>query len=206
METPNASENTDKSSTKDPEQPTLISPAPSHNIPSPSSPSLSLHLSPELRNQIYQHVYSSSIIKVATDTPGPILTCKQVYAECTDLIYASTAFYVENWDTLLRWLKHLPERKRNLIAEIWCGAGIALSDDPAGNVTCHGMLRRMARRLENLGLGLGGQDVVRSGTQVDEVFNVWSSDPVLVWLVVNRVCCDWVVSSVFPRAEFSMGG
>ena len=63
----------------------------------------------------------------------------------------------------------------------------------------------MARRLENSGLGLGGQDVLRSGTQVDEVFNVWSSDPVLVWLVVNRVCCDWVVSIVFARGDFSRG-
>jgi len=76
---------------------------------------------------------------------------------------------------------------------------MALPDDPLGNVTCHGVLRRMARRLENLGLGLGGQDVLRSGTQVDERFNVWSSDPVLVWLVVNQVCCDWVVSTIpFP--------
>jgi hypothetical protein len=34
---------------------------------------------------------------------------------------------------------------------------VALSDDPTGNVTCHGVLRRMARRLENPGLGLAGR-------------------------------------------------
>ena len=73
---------------------------------------------------------------------------------------------------------------------------MALPDDPTGNVTCHGVLRRMACRLENLGLGLGGQDVLRSGTQVDDTFNIWSSDPVLVWLVVNRTCCDWMVSAI----------
>lgn len=66
-----------------------------------------------------------------------------------------------------------------------------------------GVLRRMARRLENLGLGLGGQDILRSGVQVDEVFNVWSSDPVLVWLVVNRACCDWAVSTMLQRARLS---
>lgn len=46
------------------------------------------------------------------------------------------------------------------------------------------------------GYWVGRQDVLRSGTQVDEVFNVWSSDPVLVWLVVSRVCCEWVVSTL----------
>ena len=75
---------------------------------------------------------------------------------------------------------------------------MALPDDPQGNVTCHGVLRRMARRLENSGLGLGGVDVLRSGTQVDEVFNVWSSNQVLVWLVVNRAVSDWAVSTCIP--------
>ena len=191
METLNTFQRTDRSSPKDP-----ATPASSHTTLSPPSPSLFFRLSPELRNQIYQHVHASSVIKIATDIPGLPLTCKQIYAECTDLIYASTAFYIEDWDTLLRWLKRLPPLRRNLITEIWCGADMALPDDPTGNVTCHSVLRRMAHRLENLGLGLGGQDVLRSGTQVDEMFNVWSSDPVLVWLVVNRVCCDWVVSTI----------
>jgi len=206
METPDTSQHADKSSPKDPDLPTFASASPPDTtleLPSTST-SLFLRLSPELRNQIYQHVYTSSVIKIATDTPGLPLTCKQIYAECTDLIYASAAFYVEDWRTLLRWLKNLTPHRRNLIAEIWCGADVALPDDPTGNVTCHGVLRRMARRLENLGLGLGGQDVLRSGTQVDEVFNVWSSDPVLVWLVVNRVCCDWVVSIIF-QGQSSQG-
>lgn len=188
MEIPDT-QHADQSSPKDPDLPAPVSRSISHNTVELPSPSLFLRLSPELRNQIYQHVYTSSVIKVATDNPGLPLACKQIYAECTDLIYASTAFYVKDWDSLLRWLKRLPPRRRNLISEIWCGADVALSDNPTGNVTCHGVLRRMARRLENLGLGLGGQDVLRFGTQVDEVFNVWSSDPVLVWLVVNRVCC-----------------
>ena len=55
-------------------------------------------------------------------------------------------------------------------------------------------------------LKLGGWDVLRSGTQVGEVFNVWSSDPVLVWLVVNRVCCNRVVRNVSQRVEFLGGG
>lgn len=83
---------------------------------------------------------------------------------------------------------------------------MALPDDPKRNVTCHGVLRRMSRRLENLGLGLGGQDVLRSGVQVDEIFNVWSSDPVLVWLAVNRAFCDWVVSMISLTVELSRGG
>lgn len=83
-----------------------------------------------------------------------------------------------------------------MITEIWCGADVALPGDPKANVTCHGVLSRMARRLENLGLGLEGQDVLRSGVQVDESFNVWSSDPTLAWLVINRVCCDWAVCVV----------
>ena len=82
---------------------------------------------------------------------------------------------------------------------------MALPDDPQGNVTCHGVLRRMARRVENLGLGLGGGDVLRSGRQVDEVFNVWSSDPVLVWLVVNRAVSDWAVSTCNPASSV-LGG
>ena len=164
METLGTSQHTHRNSPADPDQPMLISPALSYNAVSPPLPSLFLSLSPELRNQVYQHVYTSSVIKVATDTPGLPLTCKQIYAECTDLIYASAAFYVEDWDTLLRWLKNLPPRRRHLIAEIWCGADMSLPDDPTGNATCHGVLRRMARRLENLGLGLGGQDVLRSGT------------------------------------------
>jgi hypothetical protein len=196
MKTLDTSQHTNESSPIDPEPPTLISPSPSNTTPEPPSTSLFLRLSPELRNQIYQHVYASSVIKVSTDTPGLPLSCKQIHAECTDLIYASAAFYVEDWETLLRWLKHLPPRRRNLITEIWCGADMALPDGPTGNVTCHGVLRRMACRLENLGLGLGGQDVLRSGTQVDDTFNIWSSDPVLVWLVVNRTCCDWMVSAI----------
>lgn len=178
-------QHTDKSSPKDPDLPTPVSRSSSHNTIELPSPSLFPRLSPELRNQVYQHVYTSSVIKIATDNPGLPLSCKQIDAECTDLIYASTAFYVEDWATLLRWLKRLPPGRRNLISEIWCGSDVALSDDPTGNVTCHGVLRRMAWRLENLGLGLGGQDVLKSGTQVDEVFNMWSSNPVLVWLVVN---------------------
>jgi hypothetical protein len=65
---------------------------------------------------------------------------------------------------------------------------MALPDDLKANVTCHVVFRRMARRLENLGLGLGRVDVLRFGVQVDERFNVWSSDPTLAWLVVNRAC------------------
>lgn len=61
----------------------LIVPEPP-DLPSPS-PSLFLRLSPELRNQIYQYLYTSSVIKVGTDTPGLPLTCKQIYAESTDL-------------------------------------------------------------------------------------------------------------------------
>lgn len=186
MEIPDAFHDTDNSSLRDPNPPDLSS---------PSTPSF-LRLSPELRNQIYQHLYTSSVFKIASDTPGLPLTCKQIYAECTDLLYASTAFYVEDWETLLRWLKQLPPSRRSLITEIWCGADIALPDDPKANVTCHGVLRRMARRLENLGLGLGGRDVPRSGVQIDDMFNVWSSDPTLAWLVINRAYCDWAVSSV----------
>ena len=110
----------------------------------------------------------SYVIKVGTDNPGLPLTGKQIYTECTDLIYTSTAFYVEDWETLLRWLKHLSPHRRNLIMEIWCGTDMALPDDPMGNVTCHGVLRRIARRLERMGLGLSGQDVLRSGVQIDE--------------------------------------
>jgi hypothetical protein len=194
MESLDISRNTDKISPKLPDPPALVSS--SSNTRPPPSPSLFFRLSPELRNQIYQHIYTSSVIKIATDTPGLPLTCKQIYAECTDLLYASTAFYVEDWDTLLRWLKNLPPRRRNLIMEIWCGADMALPDDPKANVTCHGVLRRMMRRLKNLRLGLGGVDVLRSGVQVDDKFNVWSSDPTLAWLVINRACCDWMVSVV----------
>lgn len=201
MDTPQTSQNTDKPSPDVPDPSALASPPPSPTTLSPPPPSLFLRLSPELRNQIYHHIYTSSVLKLSTDNPGLPLACKQIYHETIDLLYASTAFYIEDWSTLLRWLKNIPPLRRCLITEIWCGADMALSDDPQENVNCHGVLRRMARRLENLKLGLGGQDVLRSGTRVDEKvnawkFNVWSSDPVLVWLVVNRVRCEWAVSTM----------
>lgn len=197
MELLDISRNTDEISPNLPDPPALVSSSP--NTLPPPSPSLFLRLFPELRNQIYLHIYTSSVIKIATDTPGLSLTCKQIYAECTDLLYASTAFYVEDWETLLRWRKQLSPGRRSLITEIWCGAEMALADDPKANVTCHGVLRRMARRLENMVLGLGGVDVLRSRAQVDEKFNVWSSDPTLAWLVINRACCDWMVSIISQR-------
>lgn len=196
MDTLYTPQNTSKRPSQVPDQTDHSSPPLSPTtVPRPPT-SLFLRLSPELRNQIYQNLYTSSVIKVSTDTPGFPLTCKQIYTESTDLLYASTAFFVEDWETLLRWLKQLPPHRRNLIKEIWCGADMALLDDPKANVTCHGVLRRIARRLENLGLGLSGVDVLRSGVQVDEAFNVWSSDPTLAWLVVNKAFCDWVVSFV----------
>ena len=164
METLNASQYTDQSSLKHPDPPAPAPQSPSHTTPSPPSKPLFLRLSPKIRNRICRYVYTSSVVKVSTDTPGLPLPCKQIYAECTELIYASPALYVEGWDTLLRWLKRLPPHRRNLIEEIWYGADTALSDEPTENVTCHGVLRSMARRLDNLGLRLGGQDVLRSGT------------------------------------------
>ena len=96
----------------------LISRAPSQTTVSPQSPSFFIRLSCELRTQIYQHLYTFSVLKVATDTPSLPLTCKQIYAECTDLIHASIAFYVEDYETLLRWLKQLSPHGADLIAEI----------------------------------------------------------------------------------------
>jgi len=107
MEIPNASQHTHQSSPAIPDPPALTL-SPTTLPPPPPSSSLFLCLSPEFRNQIYQHLYTSTVLKIPTDTPGLPLTCKQLYAESTDLLYASTAFYVEDWDTLLRWLKHLP--------------------------------------------------------------------------------------------------
>ena len=71
METLNTSQHTDESSPIDPEPPTLISPSPSNTTPEPPSTSLLLRLSPELRNQIYQHVYTSSVIKSQHRHPRP---------------------------------------------------------------------------------------------------------------------------------------
>jgi hypothetical protein len=117
METFDTSLNPDEISSNLLDSPALVSPSPT--TLSPQSPALFLRFSPELRNQIYQHLSTSSVVRTATDTPGLLLTCKQIYTECTDLLYASTAFYVEDWDTLLRWLKQLPPGRKNLVADIW---------------------------------------------------------------------------------------
>jgi hypothetical protein len=165
-----------------------------HPNPSPTSSSSFLRLSPELRNAIYHHLYTSSTIHLGNETPGLLLTCKQIYNECIELFYVATAFYVEEWETLTRWLKHLPQQRRRLITEIWCGQKMALPDAALDNVTCHGVLGRMGRRLKNIGLGLNGDDILRSMVTVDAGFVVWSSDPMLVWTVVREAFLDRLVS------------
>jgi hypothetical protein len=161
--------------------------------PPPSSSFL--RLSPELRNQIYHHIYTSSTTHLGHETPGLLLTSKQIYNECIELFYAVTAFYVEDWELLIQWLKHLPYQRRSLITEIWCGQNMALPDAKRDDVGKHGVLSRMARRLKRLGIGLGGEDVLRSSVRVDAGFEVWSSDPMVVWEVLRQAFYDCMVSS-----------
>lgn len=189
------SHNSDHHSSSSPNDTESHDPPESHSSTQPLN-SLFLRLSPELRNQIYHHIFACTVIKVALDIPGLPLTCKQIYTECIELIYASTAFYVQDWQTLIRWLKQLPQRRRNLITELWCDPDLALPDETRTNVTCHGVLRRMTQRLKGLGLGLGGQDVLRSKVMIDARFNIWSSDPALASLVVGEAYCDWSVSLI----------
>jgi hypothetical protein len=105
----------------DPDSPQLPTPLP---IPSSSL----LRLSPELRNDIYHYIYTSSTFHLGNETPGLLLTCKQIYNECIELFYVATAFYVEDWKLLIRWLKALPPLRRSLISKIWCGQNMALPD------------------------------------------------------------------------------
>jgi hypothetical protein len=170
--------------------------------PLPISTSSFLRLSPELRNQIYHDIYTSSTIHLGNETPGLLLTCKQIYNECIELFYVVTAFLVEDWEALTRWLKKLPQQRRRLITEIWCGQKMALPDAILDNVTSHGVLGRMWRRLKNLGLGLNGDDILRSMVPVDEAFTLWSSDPMLAWTVVMESFFDRTVSTMrLPYGE-----
>jgi hypothetical protein len=181
-------------------QQTSIPPTiPDPNPPPPPNPLLMpsssfLRLPPELHNQIHHYLYTSSTIHLGNETPGLLLTCKQICNECIELFYVATAFFVEDWVALTRWLKHLPQQRRRLITEIWCGQKMALPDAALDNVTCHGVLGRMGRRLKNFGLGLNGDDVLRSMVSVDGGFVVWSSDPMLVWTVVREAFLDRTVS------------
>jgi hypothetical protein len=169
-------------------------PASSHNTPKPQI-SCFLRLSPELRNQIYQLVCDSAVLHIGAETPGLSLTCEQFYGESIELFYASTAFYVESWDILLQWLQQLLERRRLMIAEIWCGSDMSLPDSRREDVSCHGVLRRMSRRLRKPGLPLYDEDVLRAGVRIDDVFTIWSSNPDLAWLAVGKVHRIWSVSS-----------
>lgn len=165
-------------------------------LTSQSTPSSFLRLSPELRNQIYQHIYASSTVHVGVDTPGLLLTNRQSYSESIDLFYSVTAFYVEDWDALLKWLKHLPPARRKLIVEIWCGQDMALPDAPKENVTRHGVLKRMGLRLRRLGLALGAEDTLRSRVWLDNAYGVWSSDPMLAAGVANKAWEERQVSEL----------
>jgi hypothetical protein len=162
--------------------------------PMPISSSSFLCLSPELRNQIYHYICTSAAIHLRNETPGLLLTCKQIYNECIELFYVVTAFLVEDWDALTRWLRKLPRQRRRLITEIWCDQKIALPDAPLDNVKSHGVLGRMERRLKNIGLGLNGDDILRSMVPVDETFFVWSSDPMLARTVAREAFLDCMVS------------
>jgi hypothetical protein len=73
---------------------------------------------------------------------------------------------------------------------------MALPDAALDNVTCHGVLGRMGRRLKNFGFGRNGDDVLRFMVSVEGEFVVWSSDPMLVWTVVREAFLDRTVSIV----------
>jgi hypothetical protein len=181
----------------DPDSPQLPTPLP---IPSSSL----LRLSPELRNDIYHYIYTSSTFHLGNETPGLLLTCKQIYNECIELFYVATAFYVEDWKLLIRWLKALPPLQRSLISGIWCGQNIALPDAKMDSVERHGVLGRMGRRLKRIGIGLDGDDILRSRVRIDEEFVVWSSDPMLVWTVVREAFLDRMVNIPSKRRAYAM--
>jgi hypothetical protein len=77
-----------------------------------------------LHNQIHHYLYTSSTIHLGNETPGLLLTCKQICNECIELFYVATAFFVEDWVALTRWLKHLPQQRRRLITDmVWSKNG-----------------------------------------------------------------------------------
>jgi hypothetical protein len=153
---------------------------------------------------MYHYIYTSSTFHLGNKTPGLLLTCKQIYNECIELFYVATTFYVEDWKLLIRWLKALPPLRRSLISEIWCVQNMALPDAKMDSVERHGVLGRMGRRLKRIGIGLDGDDILRSRVRIDEEFVVWSSDPMLVWTVVREAFLDRMVNIPSKRRAYAM--
>lgn len=95
-------------------------------------------LPPEVRNHIYEYIFSADVVTIEirrdeshplrrrpyysrTDpAPGILLSCKQAYTEANGLYYALSQINVNDRETLLQWLKKLPQKRRGLIREIRC--------------------------------------------------------------------------------------
>lgn len=148
----------------------------------------------ELRNQIYQLTFASTAMHVGTEIPGLLLACRQIFNECVKIFYTAAAFYVENREALCRWLKRLSEKYKVLISEIWCSQNTSLPGSPWTTIARHGISndwvsQRMSRRLKKLETTLR-KDVLRVSVGFDEFWEVWASNPRLVYelAVEARVC------------------
>jgi hypothetical protein len=58
--------------------------------------------------------------------------------------------------------------------------------------------------LKRIGIGLDGDDILRSRVRIDEEFFVWSSDPMLVWSVVREAFLDRMVNIPSKRRAYAM--
>ncbi|KAK4494391.1 hypothetical protein PRZ48_014689 [Zasmidium cellare] len=87
-----------------------------------------LGLPPELRNNIYELVFSGTTHTIPSHesrinyrrmkkhpAPGLLLACKQIHVETISMFYAQTAFYIEDHWNLPLWLKKIgPIRQRQI--------------------------------------------------------------------------------------------
>lgn len=77
-----------------------------------------LKLIPELRLEIYEHVFAGAHPQPRTfrfrSTPAPplLLTCKQVYAEAIDIYYRSLTILVPIWAASLGCIANIVPRER----------------------------------------------------------------------------------------------